>query len=99
MSITNDPNNPCLNNLRPDGQQECYLVSSEGEFVRPVRRTYVHLECGTSTTMGQAIAETYARNPNFYNGTFCVHCKKHFPLVNDDGKRNFIWEDGSGVGT
>jgi hypothetical protein len=31
--------------------------------------------------MGRAIAETYARDPGFYTGgTFCVNCRKHFPL-------------------
>lgn len=84
----------------PDGQQKDYIVLSEDErargFVRPVRRTYVHQVCGSATTMGQAIAETYARNPHFYNATFCVLCRDHFP-VGDDGE--FIWDDGSKVGT
>lgn len=43
-------------------------------------------QCGCETRMGQAIAETYARNPNFYNGTFCVGCQAHFPL------NEFSWE-------
>lgn len=41
--------------------------------------------CGGETTMSQEIAETYARDPHFYSGTFCVHCRKHFPL------EEFIW--------
>ena len=57
------------------GMQKGYVVLSAEErakgFVRPVRRSYVHLKCGTVTTMGQSIAETYARQPNFYGGTFC----------------------------
>lgn len=53
--------------------------------------------CGGVTTMGQAIAETYARNPYFYGGSFCVQCGKHFP-VGEDGE--FIWiDDGTRVGT
>ncbi len=54
--------------------------------------------CGTVTTMGLAIAETYAREPAFYGATFCVHCSMHRP-VGKDGE--FIWDDGSGqrVGT
>lgn len=79
--------------LRPDGQQEGYIVLAEEErakgFVRPVRRSYVHLKCGTKTTMGLTIAETYARNPYFYDGTFCCGCGKHFP-VGEDGE--FVWD-------
>lgn len=83
------------------GQQRGYRVLSEDErakgFVRPVRRTYKHLKCGTTTTMSQSIAETYARNSQFYNGTFCCACRAHFP-VGEDGE--FVW-DGSNekVGT
>lgn len=42
--------------------------------------------CDTVTTMGVAIAETYARDPKFYGGTFCCTCGKHFPL------EEFVWE-------
>src|SRR5262249_28624228 len=45
--------------------------------------------CGTVTTMGQAIAETYARNPTFYGATYCVGCSRHLP-VGPDGE--FIWD-------
>lgn len=56
--------------------------------------------CGSVTTMGQAIAETYARDPSFYGGTFCVCCGKHFPLRYADGSPAFVWEpDGSPVGS
>jgi hypothetical protein len=84
----------------PNGQQKGYVVLSEDErkrgFVRPVRRTYVHQKCGAATTMGTALAETYARDPYFYSGTFCVACGAHFP-VGDAGE--FVWDDGSKVGT
>jgi hypothetical protein len=77
------------------GQQQGYVVLAEEErakgFVRPVRRSYRHLKCGVVTTMGQTIAETYAREPGFYNGTFCCGCGAHFP-VGADGE--FVW-DGS----
>lgn len=86
--------------IGPDGQQRDYIVLSEDErargFVRPVRRQYVHEKCGTATTMGPTIAETYARNPSFYGGTFCVHCRGHFPV---GARGEFVWEDGSKVGT
>ena len=42
--------------------------------------------CGTDTTMSLAIAETYARDPDFYTGTFCCHCRKHLPLD------EFVWK-------
>ena len=61
-----------------------------------MRRSYLHLKCGTVTTMGQAIAETYAADPTFYGGTFCVHCKAHFP-VGEDGE--FMDSDHMKVGT
>lgn len=88
--------------LKEDGQQLGYVVLTEEErakgFVRPVRRKYIHLTCGGVTTMGDALAETYARDPNFYSGTFCAICRKHFP-VGEDGE--FVWDDGKGskVGT
>jgi len=56
-----------------------------------VRRHYRHLKCGDQTTMGHALAETYARDPAFYSATFCVTCKAHFP-VGKDGE--FVWADG-----
>lgn len=71
------------------GMQEAYLILSETErlqgFIRPVRRTYTHKVCGSETTMAAAIAETYARDPKFYNGTFCVKCRSHHPL------NQFVW--------
>jgi hypothetical protein len=75
------------------GQHESYWVLSADErakgFVRPVRRSYRHVLCGTVTRMGSAIAETYARDPKYYSATFCVHCKGHFP-VGEHGE--FVWE-------
>jgi hypothetical protein len=102
VSLTTDPNSPCLRKIEPGGQQKCYLVLSDDErakgFVRPVRKTYLHAKCGTETTMGRAIAETYARDPKFYNGTFCCTCGMHFPLVTVDGHQ-FFWLDGEPVGS
>lgn len=42
--------------------------------------------CNGKTTIAQNIAETYARDPKFYDGTFCAVCKEHFPLG------EFVWE-------
>lgn len=67
------------------GQQKGYVVLSDEErakgFARPVRHKYVHTKCGVVTRMGTRIAETYARDPTFYTGTFCVGCRDHFPLA------------------
>ena len=101
MSLTDDPTHPKLTrgvDDAPTPQAEVYLVLSEAErakgFVRPVRRTYVHTVCGTATTMGQALAETYARDPHFYGATYCVHCQMHKPVS------EFRWgDDGSVVGS
>ncbi|HZQ01399.1 MAG TPA: hypothetical protein VFB13_17775 [Reyranella sp.] len=80
-------------NLKPNGRQEGYVVLAAEErakgFVRPVRRTYIHLKCGVATTMSHTIAETYARDPKFYSGTFCCGCRAHFP-VGSDGE--FVWD-------
>ena len=82
--------------LKDNGQQEGYVVLAKEErargFVRPVRRSYVHTKCGTLTTMGQSLAETYARDPHFYSGTFCCGCGSHFP-VGADGE--FVWADST----
>lgn len=39
--------------------------------------------------MGDTLAQTYARQPDFYSGTFCCHCHAHFP-VGADGE--FVWQ-------
>jgi hypothetical protein len=41
--------------------------------------------CQTITSMGRAIAETYARDPKFYHSTYCVTCRQHFPV------EEFVW--------
>ena len=96
MSTTSDRNDPRLRSTDATGQQETYLVLSDEErskgFVRPVRTRYIHLKCGTVTTMGLAIAETYARNPSFYGSTFCVGCRSHCP-VGENGE--FVWAEPS----
>lgn len=112
MGLTTDRSDPGIQTIKSNGQQETYLVLSDEErakgFVRPVRKSYTHVKCGTLTTMGTAIAETYARNPTFYSGTFCCGCGSHFNLIEPDpadptnpekNRRAFLWEDGSGVGT
>jgi hypothetical protein len=95
--LTSDPADPRLGHgadEAPVPQNEAYLVLSDEErakgFVRPVRRSYWHVTCGTITTMGRALAETYAREPGFYAATYCVRCGMHRP-VGADGE--FYWCD------
>jgi hypothetical protein len=80
------------------GQQKGYVVLTAAErskgFVRPYRDAYRHLKCGHITTMGRSISETYARDPYFYSGTFCCHCRAHFP-VGEDGE--FTWYEMDGT--
>lgn len=75
--------------LKKNGQQRGYVVLTQEErdkgFLRPVRDGYTHNTCGQNTYMSRAVAETYARDPNFYNGTFCSKCREHFPLD------QFVW--------
>jgi hypothetical protein len=85
-----NPETPDHRELLPNGQQKDYVVLCPAErakgFIRPVRRTYRHKTCNSTTTMGTDLAETYARDPGFYSGTFCCACAAHFPLD------QFIWE-------
>ena len=93
MSYTTDPKDPRLTHGtdgEPTPQADVYLVLSDEErakgFIRPVRRTYIHDKCGGATTMGGALAETYARDPKFYGGTYCVGCQRHAPVS------EFTWD-------
>lgn len=76
--------------LRSNGQQQGYVVLTPEErakgFLQPVRNKYVHKSCGAVTHMGQSLSETYARDPWFYSGTFCIGCGAHFPL------HEFTWD-------
>jgi len=91
-----DPNHREIDPIT--GMQKGYVVLCPEErakgFVRPVRRSYKHTKCGVVTTMGQSLAETYARDPEFYSGTFCCGCGAHFSVA------EFTWEpDGTMVGS
>ena len=77
--------------INPDtGQQAGYVVLTAEErakgFVRPVRTHYVHLTCGQVTRMANDLAETWARDPGFYTGTFCATCKLHCHV------HEFVWQ-------
>jgi hypothetical protein len=60
-----------------------------GRFWRQADIDRIGKGCGVATTMAQDIAETYARKPDFYGGTFCVGCGKHLP-VGEQGE--FVWD-------
>lgn len=82
----------------PRDQHEVYLVLSDDErakgFIRPLRRSYTHTTCHSSTRMGLALCETYARDPKFYGSTYCCGCRMHLPVA------EFRWdEDGNTVGS
>ncbi len=101
MGLTTDPSDPRLDRRHEDGpvpQNDVYLVLSEEErkkgFLRPVHRSYRHLVCGSITTMGRELAETYAREPHFYSHTSCVSCSRHLP-VGENGE--FVWAYAPGV--
>jgi hypothetical protein len=49
--------------------------------------------CGASTKMARELAETYARDPNFYGSTWCMGCGKHIDVS------EFVWDDGETLGT
>lgn len=42
--------------------------------------------CQKTTKMSLPLAETYARDPGFYDATYCAVCLTHFPL------EQFVWE-------
>lgn len=89
--VNGSPVTPDHRELKDNGQQKDYVVLSEAErakgFIQPLRDIYIHLTCGQETKIySQAIVETYARDPKFYNSTFCCGCGGHHPL------NEFIWK-------
>lgn len=63
----------------PDGS------SVIGRYWTQAQLNAVGKACGTETTMSHEIAETYARQPEFYGSTYCVRCRLHL----DVGE--FVW--------
>jgi len=74
---------------REDGQYENYPTKDDGEFEQPVHDSYVHEDCGTTTTMRGDLPESVARDPEFYTKTYCAGCQTHVPVEEvywkDDG--------------
>lgn len=65
-----------------------------GRFWTQTELDKVGAGCGVVTTMNQAIAETYARDPHFYGATYCTGCQMHLPV------EEFVWvDDGTVVGS
>jgi len=62
--------------------------SALGRFWTQAQLDAVGKGCGVVTTMGRALAETYAREPGFYGHTYCVQCRMHLPVG------EFVWVDG-----
>lgn len=57
-------------------------------FVRPIRNAYRHTRCGGATKIHTAIAETLARDPEFYLYLYCATCCRDYPA----GKEGeFVW--------
>ena len=69
-----------------DGQYENHPTTDTGEFVQPVRKSYVHDACGSTTTMNDDLAESFARAPEQYGKTFCANCGDYYPLS------EFVWK-------
>lgn len=81
MSDDPPPDDFDYGDKKPDGQYENHPTKDEGEFVQPVRKSYVHVdECEGTTKMGIKLAESFARDPGQYGKTFCARCGDYFPL-------------------
>lgn len=77
------------------GQHKDHIILSDSErdqgFVRPVRNSYRHVECGGNTLIPTLIAETFASKPSFYTRTFCAACMGYYPVD------KFVWTVDSTV--
>lgn len=77
----------------PGGCDGVFQVMDQPQHAEVLRRHAVG-GCGTVTTMGRSLSETYARDPKFYGSTFCVGCNVHLPVA------EFTWvADGERVGS
>jgi hypothetical protein len=82
--------------MEPEHAGECIVFQSlsQPEAAAAQAKGLLSVGCGTVTTMGLALSETYARDPEFYGATFCTGCNKHLPVV------EFVWTaDGKIVGS
>jgi C-terminal processing protease CtpA/Prc len=66
-----------------------YLSKKQYESINKVFKGF-YGGCGIETKMSQELAETYARQPDFYGlTTFCVGCGKHLSV------EEFVWSEGN----
>lgn len=82
--------------MQPNHDGECIVSTSlvQPDAAKAQQEGFWPRGCGTVTTMGRALSETYARDPKFYGATFCCGCNKHLPVA------EFVWTaDGETVGT
>jgi len=94
-----DYENPrqCIHRADHKGDHEftgLMLLNGPIEFILSGPSTPREGGCGSVTTMGRALSETYARDPKFYGATFCCSCNRHLPVS------EFVWTaDGEMVGS
>ena len=85
MGITTDPNSPCLHEVKPDGQNECYLVLSEEErakgFVRPLRKTYKHIGPKLLNKLRDLTEEEHERYDQFKYVKFEEYSEDKLPVL------------------
>jgi hypothetical protein len=82
--------------MEPMHEGDCIVFASlvQPDAATAQRKGIWPVGCGAVTIMGQALSETYARDPKFYGATFCCGCNKHLPVG------EFIWDaDGEVVGS
>ena len=65
---------------------ELYPESESPRVGRFWTESQLHSGCGVVTTMSDALAETYARDPSYYGSTFCCGCSRHIRV------EEFVWE-------
>lgn len=49
-------------------------------FIRPLRATFRHDECGEVMAMSNTMASNCAKDPKHYAEMFCMKCKSNFSL-------------------
>lgn len=62
---------------------------ARGRFWKQSDLDRVNAGCGAVTWMNEALAQTYARQPDYYTGTYCARCRAHFPV---GPKGEFVWD-------
>ena len=63
-----------------DGQYENHPTIDEGSLQQEMRISYVHEECGKTTTIhSRSLAKSIARDPDYYSKTFCTYCREYVP--------------------